>query len=58
MSATAKAAAGLLAVGIVALLLAESTVLQVAAALVLLVGVGTGVFAIATPDFVAGERDD
>jgi hypothetical protein len=57
MTATTKTAAGLLALGIVTLLLAEVTPLLVAAALVLLVGVGTGVFAVATPEFLAGDDD-
>jgi hypothetical protein len=54
----AKVAGGLLGLGVVALLLAEATGLQVAAALFLLVGVGAGVFAVATPEFLAGDDDD
>lgn len=46
-----------LALGAVALFLAEAQILRVGAALLLIVGIVLGVFAIATPAFLEGDRD-
>lgn len=45
-------------VGAAVLLLADETWLRLCAALVLLVAVALAVFAVATPEFVAADRED
>jgi hypothetical protein len=47
-----------LIVGVAVLLLAEAEVLRVAATMSLLAFIALGVFAIATPEFATGDRDE
>ncbi|MGH2953468.1 MAG: hypothetical protein ACRDK9_05525 [Solirubrobacterales bacterium] len=47
-----------LAAGAALLLLAEAEILRVAAAALLLTGIALGVFAIATPEFVARDEEE
>ena len=51
-------AAAVFAIGVVALVLSEATILRVAAAVVLLIAIALGVFAIATPEFTAADSDE
>lgn len=51
-------AVALLAIGGGVLFLASAEWLRVLSAVLMLAGIAAGVFAIATPEFVAGDRDD
>lgn len=50
------AALAVLTIGAAVLFLADATIVRTGAALVLLGGIALGVFAIATPEFLAGDR--
>jgi hypothetical protein len=51
-------AAGLFAIGVAVLVMAEAEALRVAGAIALLAAIALGVFAIATPEFLERDREE
>lgn len=55
---TLPAAVAALAIGAAVLFFADAEALRVASAALLLTGIGLGVFAVATPEFLAGDKEE